>query len=141
MQTSLIVASLATFTALIITGHLSPSYAANCEARLKPLYNCTATFDGGGSVNYCIAVDFEPRTDGEFLMVADNTYYAYCTCRATGASPNVDFGVARNFFCTEDATNTTSIGAATGNTIKGQSFNTSVEIRSVFTCRATAACP
>jgi hypothetical protein len=124
-----------------MTGNLSPSHAANCEAGLKPLYSCTATSEGGGSVNYCVAVDFAPRTDGEFLMVADQTYYAWCTCKATGNPPHVNFGVARNFFCTEDDTNTTSIGTATGNKIKGQIFNTSVGVRSVFTCERVVTCP
>src|SRR5262245_48785165 len=79
-------------TALVMSlmvGNLSPSYAANCEADLKPFYSCTATFDTGGSVNYCVAVDYSPRTDGEFLMVADTTYYASCTCKASGTPPQV----------------------------------------------------
>ena len=125
----------------LMTGSLSPSYAANCEADLKPFYTCTATFDTGGSVNYCVAVDYAPRTDGEFLMTADNTYYAFCTCKAQGTPPNVKFGVAKNFFCTEADTNTVSMGTASRSIIKGQGFNTSVGVRSVFTCQATTACP
>lgn len=136
-----ILTALAVLVVSLMLGSLSLSYAANCEADLKPFYSCTATFDTGGSVNYCVAVDYAPRTDGEFLMTADNTYYAYCTCKASGTSPNVKFGAAKNFFCTEDATNTTSIGTASKNIIKGQSFNTSVGVRSVFTCQATTTCP
>ena len=131
-------------TALVMSlmvGNLSPSYAANCEADLKPFYSCTARFDTGGSVNYCVAVDYAPRTDGEFLMVADHTYYASCTCKASGTPPHVNFGAAKDFVCTEDATNTTSLGTASKTIIKGQSFNTSVGVRSVFTCQATTTCP
>jgi hypothetical protein len=111
MPTSFILASLATFAVSLMTGILSPSYAANCEAALKPLYTCTVTFDDGGLLNYCVTVDFAPRTDGEFRMVYNNDP-AWCTCKATGTPPNVNFGVARDFFCTEDATQTTSIGTA-----------------------------
>jgi hypothetical protein len=141
MRTSFLMTHLAALAVLIMTGHHSPSYAANCEADLKPFYTCTATFDTGGSVNYCVAVDYAPRTDGEFLMTADNTYYAFCTCKAQGTLPNVKFGVAKNFFCTEADTNTVSIGTASKSVIKGQGFNTSVGVRSVFTCQAAAACP
>lgn len=140
MWTSFKKTSLATVTALIMTGTLSSSHAANCEAALKPRYECTATFENGGSVNYCVTVDFASRTDGEFLMVADQTYYAFCTCKTTGTTPNMHFGAAKDFFCTEDATNTTSVGKATGNSMRGQSFNTSVGVRSVFTCQAVTAC-
>jgi hypothetical protein len=141
MRTSFLMTHLAVLAVLIMTGQHSPLYAANCEADLKPFYTCTATFDTGGSVNYCVAVDYAPRTDGEFLMTADNTYYAFCTCKAQGTPPNVKFGVAKNFFCTEADTNTVSIGTASKSVIKGQGFNTSVGVRSVFTCQAAAACP
>jgi hypothetical protein len=141
MRTSFILGSLAALAASIMAGNLSYADAANCETGLKPLYKCTADFDNGGSVDYCVAVDSGPREDGEFVMVADQTYYALCTCNATGNPPNVNFGVSRDFVCAEDATHTTSIGRTTGNKIKGQTFNTSVGIRSVFACQAVVTCP
>lgn len=141
MRTLLIRKSLAAFASLLVAGSWSLVYAANCETTIKPVYKCTATFENGGIVDYCVAVDFASRTDGEFLMVADQTYYAFCTCKATETTTTTHFGAARDFFCTEDATNTISVGKVTGNKMKGQSFNTSVGARSVFTCQAAATCP
>jgi hypothetical protein len=127
--------------ALLMAGNPSPSYAASCEATLKPLYKCTATSENGGSVDYCVAADADAPGDGKFVLIADNTYFALCTCEARGNPLNVRFGTAKDFFCSENLTHTTTIGKVTRNKLKGQLHNTSVAIQSVFTCEAVATCP
>ncbi len=139
-------ARLTALVALLMTGNFSPSYAANCEANLKPLYKCTSTFEDGGTVDYCLATsNVVIPNDGIFSLVADSTYYAGCTCETKGRPPDPRFGASsKDFFCSDNGTGTTSIGKLTGNKINGQVFNTTaglLGLRSVFTCEAVAACP
>jgi hypothetical protein len=142
MRTSFILASLAAFMALLMAGNPSPSYAASCDTELRLNYKCTATFDDGGSVDYCVIGGDGAFGDGYFNLIADLTYFALCTCEAKGNPPNVRFGAAsKDFFCSEDVTYTVSIGKFTGSKIKGQTYNTSVGVRSVFTCEVVASCP
>jgi hypothetical protein len=54
MRTTLRLVPLAALAFLITTGSLSASHASNCELRLKAHYKCSATFDDGGSSEYCL---------------------------------------------------------------------------------------
>jgi hypothetical protein len=142
MRTSFLIASLAAFTALLLAGTLSPSCAASCDTQLILNYKCTAAFDNGGKVDYCIIAGDGNLGDGYFTLWADLTYLAVCTCEAKGNPPNVQFGASsKDFFCSEDLTSTVSIGKFVGGAIKGQTYNTSVGVRSVFTCEPVASCP
>jgi hypothetical protein len=132
--------SLAISTALAIStvlGNLSASYAGNCESNLQPAYDCTATFENGSSLQYCVvAYNFVPG-DGHFYLDAGGVPN-YCTCGAKGAQ----FGQGKDFLCDQwtDGTAVT-VGKITGNKIKGQAYDSDTASRALLTCEAVAVCP
>lgn len=133
---------LAALAALTTTASPVASYAASCEAALKPRYKCTATYDGGGSAEYCLDLDAVIPGDGRFYLYESGGAGFYCTCEAKGKVPNVRFGTSsRDFFCGSDSIALTGKMSATR--ITGQGYNVSLSsgLRSSFTCQAVATCP
>lgn len=129
---------LAALTVCTLLSNVSSSHAAaNCEDSLKPLYKCTATFEGGAPFEYCVNAYDSVRHDGRFLLDAGGIYN-YCSCGAKG----VDFGSTKDFFCDQaDAGWAVSVGKVTGNKIKGQAYDLLPDKRAIFTCEAVASCP
>ena len=143
MRTSFCIARLAALAALMMAGDLAPSYAASCELSLRAHYKCSATFDVGGSADYCTRTDVIAPGDGQFVLIEAEASVFHCTCEAKGRAPNVQFGgSSRDFFC-GDGTDTSLVGRVTGSRITGQGYNATLtsEIRSVFTCQAVETCP
>ncbi len=142
MRSALHITTLAALAALITTASPSASYAASCEAALKPGYKCTATYEGGGSSEYCVQMQAILPGDGQFYLIEDGAVGFYCTCEAKGRAPNVRFGAAsRDFFC--GSGNLALSGKVSAGGISGQGYNPNFGsgLRTSFTCRAVDTCP
>ena len=142
MRPTLRLAPLAALAAVLLTGGLSASHAANCELPLKAHYSCSATFSDGGSSEYCIHTNAVIPGDGQFVLDEDQSRRFFCTCEAKGKAPGVRFGAStQRFFCRGDSV--ALAGKVTGSKLAGQGYDTSLGsgLRSMFTCRAVAACP
>lgn len=142
MRIILRIAPLAALAALLVTGDLCAAHAASCEAALQPRYKCTATFDDGGSSEYCLSGYTDARGDGQFALYELGGSSFYCTCAAKGKAPNVRFGIStRDFFCGSNATALSGRLSSTRITGQGYSIDQYPGLRSSFTCQAVATCP
>lgn len=116
----------------------SAAHAANCERALKTHYECSATFSGGGSSEYCLRAEAGIGS-GLFALAEPSGGFFFCTCAPRGAAPNVEFGgAARDFVCSRDEIALS--GKVTGSKIKGFGFFDASGMRSTFTCRAVDPC-
>jgi hypothetical protein len=142
MLAPLRIATLAALAALVVTGSLSVSYAATCETQLKGTYKCSATFDVGGSAEYCLRPYVETPGDGQFWLVEAETNSFYCSCDAKGRFPDVQFGASsRDFFC-GSFSDIAFAGRASGGRITGQGYTLDGgALRSAVSCQAVATCP
>ena len=142
MRTMLRITSLAALAALLVTVDLAAAWAASCEAALKPRYKGTATFDDGGSAEYCLTGYTDAPGDGQFAVYELGGSSFYCTCAAKGKAPNVRFGTSsRDFFCGSTAVALSGKLSTTRMTGQGYSVDQYPGLRSSFTCQAVATCP
>jgi len=142
MLRTLRIAPLAALAALLLTGNLSASHAASCESTLKARYACSASFDDGGSAEYCLSLDAGVPGDGKFVLYEAGSPTFYCTCQAKGKVPNPRFGSSsRDFFCASDYI--ALAGKTSSTRITGHGYGVAIfpGLRSSFTCRAVASCP
>lgn len=141
MRTKLRIGPVAALATLLVTGSLSASHAASCETALKARYKCTASFDIGGSAEYCLSLDAGVPGDGKFALYEAGSPNFYCTCEAKGKVANPRFGASRDFVCTSDYVALT--GKTSTTRITGQGYSVSVfpGLRSSFTCQAVSVCP
>jgi hypothetical protein len=113
--------------------------AASCENALKAFYRCSATYDDGGTSEYCLETDLVTPGDGRFVLYVDLAGFV-CTCGARGKAPNVKYGTTSTFVCGSQKVALT--GKISGTRITGQGLSTvnSAGVRTTFTCRAVPSC-
>jgi hypothetical protein len=137
MRTTLRLATLAALTFLTVIGSLSAAQASSCDERLKKHYKCSATYDNGGSSEYCLRAE-AGNGSGIFALAEPSGDFFLCSCAPKGKAPNVEFGGGgRDFVCRRDAI--VLAGKVTG--IKLTGYGSAPALRSEFTCRAVETCP
>ena len=137
MRTILRLATLAALAFSITTGSFSASHAASCDLKFKRYYKCSATFDDGGSTEYCLRAE-TGFTGGVFALAEQSGGFFFCTCGPRGRAPYVEFGGASgDFICRRDEI--VLAGKVSGTKLTG--FGSTPDVRSAFTCRAVETCP
>lgn len=137
MRPTLRLAPLAALAFAIATGSFSVALASSCDQRLKQHYKCSATYDDGGSSEYCLRAE-AGNGGGVFALAEPSGGFFLCTCAPKGKAPNVEFGGgSRDFVCGRDGI--VLAGKVSGSKLTG--YADAPAIRSAFTCRAVEACP